>query len=751
MSAELNENEFDLSQKAVGISIGGSGSGQTQIGGSGGSGSGGSGGSGSGGSGGSGSGGNGGSGSGGSGGSGSGGSGGSGSGGNGGSGSGGNGGSGSGGSGGSGSGGSGGSGSGGSGGSGSGGSGGSGSGGSGGSGSGGSGGSGSGGNGGSGSGGNGGSGSGGNGGSGSGGNGGSGSGGNGGENGNGGDEQDGEENPAEEQEEGDSEDEQNSQNDSRLGQRCVIIYPEEFAGRLGNIKRVIFKGKPDTPIQPRNINGYTITYPSETEFTLFEVEYINKNGKLEEGSFMDIDVLFENQDFFRVSYGNALGEVCEGFVESDTSPNEYLIQTENGLIFLASSCFISLLQLNTQNQNNSEDGESDEDEDTQDNEQENSIVGKEFVLLRDSGTHKSGERGTILSSLGERMLEGTEKYVVNGLSITYPIGTYYSAYFVAIGEDRNFIILDFDFVLIGDVSVNFVISHQEEYGLKKGTYMRYGVIGFLEDSPQKFLLELNNDNPSLIEADMCFVSLETIAIRNQRQDSQDDDDDDDDDEQTPENEENVFVASLFWNYVLNERKLSGDVFTADIDENFREVTNQMYFLRNFPASLYDESVIYSKETKEYGYLTTNEFNANTIQTIDYFALTNFNLFESVIYRNNPKELNFTYVALKYVLDNLRRKMFFVPTYQVNEESFYVMVYEKSEDEIIVVTNYEKFSVRKNGLGDYLHLIVLLMINANLSTFEQNLFLDFKKQTQNLLKPNIFYAKIFEDYCKALTI
>jgi hypothetical protein len=651
MSAELNENEFDLSQKAVGISIGGSGSGQTQIGGSGGNG--GEGGSGSGGSGGSGSGGNGGEG-----GSGSGGSGGSGSGGNGGEG-------------------------------------------------------------------------------------GSGSGGNGGENGNGGDEEDGEENPAEEQEEGDSEDEQDSQNDSRVGQRCVIIYPEEFAGRLGNIKRVIFKGKPDTPIQPRNINGYTITYPSETEFTLFEVEYINKNGKLEEGSFMDIDVLFENQDFFRVTYGTALGEVCDGFVEDGTSPNKYLIETENGLIFLASSCFISPEKLNTQNQNNSEDGESDEDEDTQDNEQENSIVGKEFVVLG------SGRKG-VIEGVGEEITLGLDySILVNGTPIIYPQGTKFRTYQTTIGNS-NPILSDWNIVFVGE-EVSFVISDANEYGFQEAIYNGYSVRGFLEGfSPQNFLLELDSDNPSLIKTDMCFVTAETIALRNQTQDSQDDDDDDDD-EQTPENEENVFVASLFWNYVLNERKLSGDVFTADIDENFREVTNELSFLRSFPASLYDESVIYSKETKEYGYLTTNEFDVKTIQTIDYFALTNFNLFESVIYRNNPKELNFTYVALKYVLDNLKRKMFFVPTYQVNEESFYIMVYEKSEDEIIFVATSEKFNVRKNGLGNYLHLITHLMQCAYLSKFEQNLFLDFKKQTQNLLKPNIFYAKIFEDYCKALTI
>jgi hypothetical protein len=294
-----------------------------------------------------------------------------------------------------------------------------------------------------------------------------------------------------------------------------------------------------------------------------------------------------------------------------------------------------------------------------------------------------------------------------------------------------------------------VISDANEYGLQEAIYNGYSVFGFIEDSPQNFLLALDSDNPSLIKTDMCFVTAEMIALRNQTQDTQDDDDDDD--EQTPENEENVFVASLFWNYVLNERKLSGDVFTADIDENFREVTNELSFLRSFSESLYDESVIYSKETKEYGYLTTNEFDVNTIQTIDYFAVTNFNLFESVIYRNNPKELNFTYVALKYVLDNLKRKMFFVPTYQVNEESFYAMVYEKSENEVIFVTSSEKFSVRKNGLGDYLHLITYLMGTAYLNRFEQNLFLDFKKQTQNLLKPNIFYAKIFEDYCKALTI
>ena len=517
---------------------------------------------------------------------------------------------------------------------------------------------------------------------------------------------------------------------------------------MGNIKRVNFKGKPDTPIAPRNIDGYTLTYPSETEFTLFSVEYINENGKLEEGSFMDIDVLFENQTF-SVFNNNIFYEVCSGFVESDTSPNKYYIETENGLIFPASSCFISPEQLNTQNQNNSEDGESDEDEDTQDNEQENSIVGREFVLVSYVGSFSAGQKGVVENIESIKTLPSLIGKSVNKQYLFYPEGLRYNSYAVNI-DGRTTIIDDFDFVLEGE-GVWVGVSDSREYGLNEGIYKDVLINSFVlkEGGYDLAARGLAGNNFALVNPEHCFIPIETIALRSQTQDSQDDDDDDDD-EQTPENQENVFVASLFWNYVLNERKLSGDVFTDDLDENFREVTNDMSFLRSFPASLYVESVIYSKETKEYGYFTTNEFNAKTIQTIDYFAITNFNLFESVIYGNNPKELNFTYVALKYVLGNLKRKMFFLPS-AINEESFSNLAYEKSEDEIIVVTNYEKFSIKKNGLGDYLHLIVHLMNNSNLSRFEQNLFLDFKKQTQNLLKPNIFYAKIFENYCKALTI
>ena len=158
-------------------------------------------------------------------------------------------------------------------------------------------------------------------------------------------------------------DEQNEQNDSRIGQKCVVIFPKEFAGLLGTIQEVRFRGVVDNQIKPRNINGYVLQLP-RVEYTLFSILVTNLEGENETLTLMDIDIAFSGQNISYVESGRSFqGQVVQ-FVRNE--PNLYLIDV-GGANRLAGHCFITPEQANQQNQNNNNQNDNDADDEEDDN------------------------------------------------------------------------------------------------------------------------------------------------------------------------------------------------------------------------------------------------------------------------------------------------------------------------------------------------------------------------------------------------
>ena len=169
------------------------------------------------------------------------------------------------------------------------------------------------------------------------------------------------------EDENEEQEEETDKNDERIGKKCVVIFPQEFAGCSGTITKVLFRGKADFGIEPRNINGYVLQYPN-LEFTLFEIVIQNKSGDQESVSLMDIDICFSGQEISYVQSGQVFQNQVEQFVEIE--PFNFLIRV-GGAGRLAEHCFVSTEQANEQNQNNQDQDENDADDEDDENEDNN--------------------------------------------------------------------------------------------------------------------------------------------------------------------------------------------------------------------------------------------------------------------------------------------------------------------------------------------------------------------------------------------
>jgi hypothetical protein len=97
-------------------------------------------------------------------------------------------------------------------------------------------------------------------------------------------------------------------------------------------------------------------------------------------------------------------------------------------------------------------------------------------------------------------------------------------------------------------------------------------------------------------------------------------------------------------------------------------------------------------------------------------------------------------------------MFFCDT-KINDVDFRMMVYKNDNGQIVFAKSFQNVVIDE-FMDLYPDQFTMLARWRRYFDFEKEkpyLFLNFKQNTLGKIKPNIYYAKIFEDYCKALLI
>ena len=114
---------------------------------------------------------------------------------------------------------------------------------------------------------------------------------------------------------------------------------------------------------------------------------------------------------------------------------------------------------------------------------------------------------------------------------------------------------------------------------------------------------------------------------------------------------------MIWDAVAKEKTTHDGLYLAmtqnenDFNDKLSDVYNDFNFVDGFVDVLNDFQVYFNKQTKQYGFIISENFDVQKIQSNDYFALQNILLFESVVYNGISEKTNFVYATTKYILKN----------------------------------------------------------------------------------------------------
>ena len=362
--------------------------------------------------------------------------------------------------------------------------------------------------------------------------------------------------------------------------------------------------------------------------------------------------------------------------------------------------------------------------------------------MRRVGSISGAIKGTLVEKSYHKTLESDIIINVNAQNVSYSRGSAIEVFIARFG-DVTIEIDDIDFCIVGD-SVNYVHNQRGYNNLEISKFVPIGLNDLFN-----FETYMGNIAPP-----SCYITLEQIAERsyNNPNNEGDSNDDDDDDDTQPENQEDVFVPSLFWSYFLSKNFADGEIILNDFNDKLSDVYNDFNFVDGFVDVLNDFQVYFNKQTKQYGFIISENFDVQKIQSNDYFALQNILLFESVVYNGISEKTNFVYATTKYILKNLGQRMFFCDN-ERDAEDFKMMVYLNDDGQIVFTKRFENRVINEfeELYSEQLTMLARLRRFFDFEKEKPYLFLNFKQNTLRKIKPNIYYAKKFEDYCKGLSI